>query len=81
MNNHKTTNSLLGIMAVSLILIALKLYNPSFITSAEAQLSSDSTSKMVPVAIHAQYGSSWYPCKLTSGDKLVVEVGINKTGS
>ena len=72
------TNSLLAIIAICLILITIKMYNVGFVSPAYSQWSGrslTSESGLVPVALHAKHSNgSWFPCQISSGDKLYVEI-------
>ena len=72
------TNALLLVIAVCMILITLRLYGVSDVTSAYAWSGSSLTSgssEPIPVAIHAKHASgNWYPCQISAGDKLYVEI-------
>ena len=76
--NH-TTNGLLLVIAVCLVLITMRLYDLSVVTSAYAQWSGSSlvsgSSVPIPVALYAKNANGqWYPCQISNGDKLLVEI-------
>ena len=77
MGSRKTTNVLLLINTFLLTLVLIVTMGGSFTTPLMAWGGKMMASREpIPVAIHARkgLGKLWYPCHLSDGDRLMVEV-------
>jgi hypothetical protein len=73
-----TTNALLTVIAVCLLLMTAKLYDVNLLPGAYAQWRGETLAtgkEVIPVAIYAKHANGqWYPCQISDGDKLIVEI-------
>ena len=82
MKVNLTTNALLAVIAVCLLLVTAKLYNVGLVLSAYGQSYGLSAGEslpdgriLTPVALYAKHrNGKWYPCPISDGGKLIVEV-------
>ena len=78
MKVNVTSNALLTIIAVCLVLITAKLYNVGFVVNAYGQWTGETLPTgrdLTPVALYAKHpNGKWFPCQISSDDKLVVEI-------
>ncbi|MDI6782080.1 MAG: hypothetical protein QME49_08275 [bacterium] len=77
MESRKLTNIFLLIIVTCLLLIVVRIYNVNLVSEVQAQWAGKTLSSydLLPVAIHAKNANGhWYPCEISGGDKLMVEV-------
>ena len=77
MKTQTTTNLLLCVIAICLLLITGRLYNVSGASSAYALegeiLTPGKEPTPVPVALYGQYGHRWLPIQVNTANYLLVE--------